>query len=36
MLVNNAGVMFVGPFEGEDDRAMRKMVDVNFTGSVRA
>ena len=34
VLVNNAGVMFVGAFEEEDDGAMRKMVDVNFTGTV--
>ena len=33
VLVNNAGVMFVGPFEGEDERAMRKMIDVNFAGT---
>lgn len=34
VLVNNAGVMFVGPFEDEDDGAMRKMIDVNFAGTV--
>jgi NAD(P)-dependent dehydrogenase (short-subunit alcohol dehydrogenase family) len=34
VLVNNAGVMFVGPFEDEDDRAMRRMLDVNFGGTV--
>jgi short-subunit dehydrogenase len=34
VLVNNAGVMFVGPFEDEDDRAMRRMIDVNFAGTV--
>jgi short-subunit dehydrogenase len=34
VLVNNAGVMFVGPFEEEDDHALRKMVDVNFAGTV--
>ena len=33
VLVNNAGVMFIGPFEDEDDRPMRKMVDVNFGGT---
>jgi NADP-dependent 3-hydroxy acid dehydrogenase YdfG len=33
VLVNNAGVMFVGPFVDEDDAAMRKMFDVNFTGT---
>jgi NADP-dependent 3-hydroxy acid dehydrogenase YdfG len=34
VLVNNAGVMFVGAFEDEDDGAMRKMIDVNFAGTV--
>lgn len=34
VLVNNAGVMFVGPFESEDDRAMRKMIDVNLVGTI--
>jgi len=34
VLVNNAGVMFVGPFEAEDDGALGKMVDVNFAGTV--
>jgi short-subunit dehydrogenase len=34
VLVNNAGVMFVGGFEDEDDGAMRKMIDVNFAGTV--
>ena len=34
VLVNNAGVMFVGRFEDEDDRALRKMVEVNFAGTV--
>ena len=34
VLVNNAGVMFVGPFLDEDDNAMRKMIDVNFAGTV--
>jgi NAD(P)-dependent dehydrogenase (short-subunit alcohol dehydrogenase family) len=34
VLVNNAGVMFVGAFEDEDDRAMRRMLDVNFGGTV--
>jgi NAD(P)-dependent dehydrogenase (short-subunit alcohol dehydrogenase family) len=34
VLVNNAGVMFVGPFLDEDDGAMRKMIDVNFVGTV--
>src|SRR5215208_7107749 len=34
VLVNNAGVMFVGAFEDEGDGALRKMVDVNFAGTV--
>src|SRR5829696_10462106 len=33
VLVNNAGVMFVGPFEAEDDDRMRKMIDVNLIGT---
>ena len=33
VLVNNAGVMFVAPFEDEDDGALRKMLDVNFAGT---
>jgi NAD(P)-dependent dehydrogenase (short-subunit alcohol dehydrogenase family) len=33
VLVNNAGVMFIGPFADEDDGAMRKMIDVNFVGT---
>jgi NADP-dependent 3-hydroxy acid dehydrogenase YdfG len=33
VLVNNAGVMFVGSFVDEDDNAMRKMIDVNFVGT---
>jgi NADP-dependent 3-hydroxy acid dehydrogenase YdfG len=33
VLVNNAGVMFVGSFADEDDGAMRKMTDVNFHGT---
>jgi NADP-dependent 3-hydroxy acid dehydrogenase YdfG len=33
VLVNNAGVMFVGPFLDEDDNAMQKMIDVNFVGT---
>src|SRR3712207_4041478 len=34
VLVNNAGVMFVGPFEDEDEGAMRKMIDVNLVGTI--
>jgi short-subunit dehydrogenase len=33
VLVNNAGVMFVGAFEDESDGAMRKMLDVNLGGT---
>jgi NADP-dependent 3-hydroxy acid dehydrogenase YdfG len=33
VLVNNAGVMFVGPFLDEDDNAMRKTIDVNLVGT---
>jgi NADP-dependent 3-hydroxy acid dehydrogenase YdfG len=32
VLVNNAGVMLLGPFLDEDDRAARRQVDVNFHG----
>ena len=34
ILVNNAGVMFVGSFDDEDDRATRKMIDVNLMGTI--
>ena len=34
VLVNNAGVMFVGPFEAEDDDKMRRMIDVNLGGTI--
>ena len=34
VLINNAGVMFVGPFEEEDDAAMQRMTAVNFHGTV--
>ena len=33
VLVNNAGVMFIGAFTDEDDAAMRTMIDVNFVGT---
>jgi NAD(P)-dependent dehydrogenase (short-subunit alcohol dehydrogenase family) len=33
VLVNNAGVMFVGPFADEADRTMRKMTEVNLYGT---
>lgn len=35
VLVNNAGVMWVGPYEEEPERVGRKMMDVNFWGLVR-
>jgi NAD(P)-dependent dehydrogenase (short-subunit alcohol dehydrogenase family) len=34
VLVNNAGVMFVGSFFDEDDGAARKMTEVNFYGTL--
>ena len=34
VLVNNAGVMFVGPIEDESDGAMARMTAVNFQGTV--
>ena len=33
VLVNNAGVMFVGALEDEDDAAMHRMTSVNFHGT---
>jgi short-subunit dehydrogenase len=33
VLINNAGLMFVGPFVDEDDSAMQKMTAVNFLGT---
>ena len=35
MLVNNAGVMWVGPYDEEPESASRRMMDVNFWGVVR-
>ena len=35
VLVNNAGVMWVGPYDEEPDSAGRRMMDVNFWGVVR-
>jgi clavulanate-9-aldehyde reducatase len=32
VLVNNAGVMLLGPFEGADSEQWRRMVDVNLLG----
>ena len=34
-LVNNAGVMWVGPFEQEPEAATRRQVDVNLHGVIR-
>ncbi len=34
-LVNNAGVMWVGPFDEEPEAAARRMMEVNFFGVVR-
>ncbi|WP_222850282.1 SDR family oxidoreductase [Allosaccharopolyspora coralli] len=35
VLVNNAGVMWVGPFEAESDTAAQRQVDVNLHGVIR-
>lgn len=35
VLVNNAGVMWVGPFENESDEHARRQVDVNLHGVIR-
>ncbi|GAA3726757.1 SDR family oxidoreductase [Spinactinospora alkalitolerans] len=35
VLVNNAGVMWVGPFEAEPDTAAQRQVDVNLLGVIR-
>lgn len=35
VLVNNAGVMWVGPFETESDTATARQVDVNLHGVIR-
>src|SRR4051794_12356203 len=32
VLVNNAGIMALGPFVGEDDATARRMVDINVHG----
>lgn len=34
LLVNNAGVMWVGPFDEEPESASRRMLDVNLVGVV--
>lgn len=35
VLVNNAGVMWVGPFETEPETAARRQIDVNLHGVIR-
>lgn len=35
VLVNNAGVMWVGPFDEELDSATQRMLDVNLGGAIR-
>ena len=35
VLVNNAGVMWVGPFDEESDTATQRMIDVNLGGVIR-
>jgi len=35
VLVNNAGVMWVGPFEQEPEAAARRQIDVNLHGTIR-
>ena len=34
MLVNNAGVLHIGPFVDEDDRWSRRQIDVNLHGVI--
>lgn len=34
VIVNNAGVMILGPFESESDDAMRRMVEINLVGVI--
>jgi NAD(P)-dependent dehydrogenase (short-subunit alcohol dehydrogenase family) len=36
LLVNNAGLLHIGPFEGLDGAAHREMIDVNARGPVEA
>ncbi len=35
VLVNNAGVMWVGPFDEEPDAATQRMLEVNLGGVIR-
>ena len=32
MLINNAGIMPIGPFVDEDDATARRMIDINVHG----
>lgn len=32
VIINNAGVMLLGPFEAESDDAMRRMIEINLVG----
>lgn len=34
VIVNNAGVMILGPFESESDDAMRRMIEINLVGVI--
>lgn len=34
VLINNAGVMILGPFEAESEDAMRRMVEINLVGVI--
>ena len=34
MLINNAGIMPIGPFADENDETARRMVDINLHGVI--
>lgn len=34
VMVNNAGIMLLGPFEAESDEAMRRMIEINLVGVI--
>lgn len=34
VMINNAGVMLLGPFDAESDDAMRRMVEINLIGVI--
>ena len=34
VLINNAGIMPIGPFTGEDDATARRMIDINLHGVI--